>query len=85
MLAGKNAIITSARRGIGFTTAEVFAKNGANIWACARKQDEEFEVDMARIASDYNVQIWPIYFDVTDGECDEGLSGKLRQVQVIMV
>ena len=43
MLKGKNAIITGARRGIGRATVEVFAKNGANVWACARAKDEAFE------------------------------------------
>ena len=66
MLKGKNAIITGARRGIGRATVEVFAKNGANIWACARKFDKIFEQDMTRIADKYGVEIWTIYFDVTD-------------------
>lgn len=66
MLKGKNAIITGARRGIGRVTVETFAKNGANIWACARKPDTIFENDMSCIASQYNVKIWPIYFDLTD-------------------
>ncbi len=66
MLRGKNAIITGARRGIGRATVEVFAAHGANIWACARKQDEEFEKDMRRLSEKYTVEIWPVYFDVTD-------------------
>ena len=45
MLNNKNIIITGARRGIGRTTVEVFASNGANIWACARNSDEIFEKD----------------------------------------
>ena len=66
MLKGKNAIITGARRGIGRATVETFAKNGANVWACARNYNEVFEQDMINIAEKYNVQIWPVYFDVTD-------------------
>lgn len=66
MLDGKNIIITGARRGIGRTTVEVFASNGANIWACARKYDEVFEADMADMARKYSVIIQPIYFDTTD-------------------
>lgn len=66
ILPEKNAIITGARRGIGYATVKVFAENGANIWACARVPDHKFESDMAKIASDYNVQIWPVYFDITD-------------------
>lgn len=66
MLKGKNAIITGARRGIGRATVETFASYGANIWACARKQDDAFEEDMYKAAQKYGVSIWPTYFDVTD-------------------
>lgn len=68
MLNGKNAIITGARRGIGRATVEVFAKNGANIWACARKTDSLFESDMNSMSNKYGVNIWPLYFDVTNEE-----------------
>ena len=66
MLRGKNAIITGARRGIGRAVAEVFAENGANIWACARKQDAAFEADVASLAERCGVWIEPLYFDLTD-------------------
>ena len=66
MLKGKNAIITGARRGIGRATVEVFARNGANVWACARAKDEAFEADMSRLAEKYGVEIMPVYFDVTN-------------------
>ena len=66
MLKGKNAIITGARRGIGRATVETFASMGANIWACARCQDDEFEENMRQLAEKYAVSIWPVYFDVTD-------------------
>ena len=66
MLKEKNAIITGARRGIGHATVEVFAKNGANVWACARAKDEAFEADMSQLAEKYGVEIMPVYFDVTN-------------------
>lgn len=66
MLSNKNAIITGARRGIGRATIEVFAAQGANIWACARRQDDTFESDMRAVSEKYKVQIWPVYFDVTN-------------------
>ncbi len=68
MLKGKNAVITGARRGIGRATVEVFAQNGANIWACARKKDTDFEEQMKKISAQYDVRIIPIYFDMTDEE-----------------
>ena len=74
MLKGKNAIITGARRGIGRATVEVFAKNGANVWACARKRDDAFEAEMRSVSEKYGVEIWPVYFDVTnDAEVKEAV------------
>ena len=66
MLKGKTAVITGARRGIGRATVEVFARNGADIWACARKEDPAFAADMAALAETYQVSIRPLYFDVTE-------------------
>ena len=68
MLNGKNAIITGARRGIGRATVEIFAKNGANIWACARTCDPAFDADMHALSNQYGVSIWPIYFDITNDQ-----------------
>ena len=77
MLKDKNAVITGARRGIGRATVEMFASQGANIWACARKQDAGFEADMQCIAEKYGVWIQPVFFDVTN-------EGELKQaVQTI--
>ena len=66
ILIEKNAVITGARRGIGRATVEVFASQGANIWACARKKDERFEADMQAVSEKYDISIWPIYFDMTN-------------------
>ena len=68
MLKGKNAGNTGARRGIGRATVEVFAQNGANIWACARKKDTDFEKEIDELAKYYNVWIEPVYFDFMNGE-----------------
>lgn len=78
LLRGKNAIITGARRGIGRATLEVFAKEGANIWACARKQDEIFEEDIAVIAQKFGVWIKPIYFDLAD---EDAMKNAIRTIQ----
>ncbi len=66
LLAGKNAIITGANRGIGRATVEAFAQRGANIWACSRKQSQEFEDDMRHLADETGVWIKPLYFDLKD-------------------
>ena len=77
ILDGKNAIITGSRRGIGRATVELFAQNGANIWACARKFDESFETDMATMAEKYGVWIKPVYFDMAD---DTAMKSAVRSI-----
>jgi 3-oxoacyl-[acyl-carrier protein] reductase len=68
LLKGKNAVVTGCNRGIGKAIVEVFAENGANIWACARKQTNEYETFIEELAQKYNVIIKPVYFDLTDYE-----------------
>ena len=38
----KNVIITGCNKGIGKATLEEFAKNGANIFACVRSNNQNF-------------------------------------------
>lgn len=69
MLQGKNAFITGARRGIGRAAIQVFAKYGANIWACARTENDSFEQDMKKTAEENSVSIWPVYCELmNEGE-----------------
>jgi 3-oxoacyl-[acyl-carrier protein] reductase len=68
ILKNKNVIITGCRRGIGKATLELFAKNGANIWACIRKQDDAFDTFIDSLMHTYNVRISPVYFDLADYE-----------------
>ena len=49
LLKRKTAIITGCNRGIGKAILENFAKNGANIFACARKESEEFSDLICRL------------------------------------
>jgi 3-oxoacyl-[acyl-carrier protein] reductase len=66
LLKNKNAIITGSNRGIGKAMLIAFAQNGANIWAHSRKESPEFTELINTVSKDYNVQIWPIYFDLTN-------------------
>jgi 3-oxoacyl-[acyl-carrier protein] reductase len=74
ILKNKNAIITGCIQGIGKTTLEEFAKNGANIWACALEYNSEFEVYCNKLSNEYNIWIKPIYFNLLDqGQIKAGL------------
>jgi len=66
LLNNKNAVITGARTGIGKATVDLFAHNGANIWACIRKQDSKFEEYVKALSEKNNVWIEIIYMDLDD-------------------
>ena len=66
LLKDKVAIVTGCNRGIGKSALEVFAKNGAKVWACVRKPDEEFFQYIADLSSQFDVVITPVYFDLED-------------------
>lgn len=63
-----NVIITGSNRGIGKSMVEAFAATGANIWACARKNNPEFESWLKETAEKHNVWIKPVSFELTDAE-----------------
>ena len=76
LLNEKYAVVTGANRGIGRCIAEKLASEGCNIWACARKQTDEFEADMAKLAEDQGVTVTPVYFDLSDeAQIKEGFKG----------
>ena len=73
MLKNKSALITGANRGIGFSILKRLAENGANIIACARKQDDLFEKEIFNISKKFNIKIKPIYFDLSnENEIEQG-------------
>ena len=64
MLKENVAVITGANRGIGLSTVEVFAREHATIWACARQKSDEFEEKIKEISRKFGSNITPVYFDV---------------------
>ncbi|MGE9549831.1 SDR family NAD(P)-dependent oxidoreductase [Erwinia amylovora] len=66
LMQGKTVLITGCRRGMGRAMVEVFAANGANIYAHVRAEDDDFIADMQQIAAACQVDIWPLFFDMTD-------------------
>ena len=77
LLSGKNVMVTGARRGIGRAIVQTFAQNGANIWACARKEDEAFAADMATLSEKCGTWIEPVYFDLMDAA---GMRDAMRMI-----
>jgi len=65
VLHGKVALITGAARGIGKAAAELFAQNGAIVYANDIRGELLGET-AAEIAEKYSAEIIPLAFDVTD-------------------
>ena len=66
LLENKNIIVTGTARGMGKAMLNVFAENGANILAFARKETEEHKKYCEELSERFNVKIMPYYFDLTD-------------------
>ena len=76
ILQGKNIIVTGSNRGIGRKIVEVIASFGANVFACARKYNDDFEQDMKALAEQKNVIIETVYFDICNS--DEVKNGVMK-------
>ncbi len=75
---GKNIIITGANRGIGKSLVELFASSGANVWACMRKENDEFILWKSELERVHNVWINPVYFDISnENSIKEGIQSVL--------
>lgn len=70
-LKGKSAVITGASSGIGYAIAELFAKEGANVVAVARRRERLEELQQACSSLPGRVEIYP--GDVSIKEVNEGM------------
>ena len=77
MLEGKNAVVTGCMQGIGMKTMEVFAQEGANVWAFCYQPTEELEAKIKALQNECGVWIKPVYFDMAD---EEATKNALKQV-----
>ena len=74
LLKNKVALITGSNRGVGLSILKKFSENGAEIIACARKKNEEFEKLISEVSKNYQNKITPVYFDLTkENEIVKGL------------
>lgn len=73
----KTAIITGASRGIGFSIAEAFVREGAKIALCGSRQ-ESAEKAAAKLRALYpNAEILPLGVDVTDSAAISAMVAKV--------
>ena len=74
LLKNKLALITGANRGIGLSILKKFSENGADIIACARNKNKEFEQLIFDISKKYQNKITPVYFDLSqENEIKHGI------------
>lgn len=66
LLAGKWAVITGCLQGIGKATLESFTAAGASVFACCQQEDPAFSALIARLQTQHNVEVIPVYFDLLD-------------------
>ena len=79
ILAGRNAVVTGANRGIGAAILAEFATQGANVWACARREEPCFLETCARLAKEHGVWIEPVIFDLAD---EDGIKAGAQQIRI---
>lgn len=66
LMCGKTVLITGCRRGIGRAMVNLFAANGARVYAHARTEDTNFIAEMDEIARQHQTKICPLFFDMTN-------------------
>lgn len=78
----KIVCITGSNRGLGKEIAEKFAQEGANLILCARKETEDFISMISAFKNNYNVDIYPVYFDLKD---DESIKNGMKEIKSMKI
>ncbi|MBI1860420.1 MAG: SDR family oxidoreductase [Deltaproteobacteria bacterium] len=74
MLKNKTAVVTGSNRGIGRAIVKLFAQNGAEVIACARRPDPAFTSFLEGLSKETGCKLTPVYFDLGDAaQVKEGL------------
>ncbi len=66
MLEGKTIVVTGTAKGMGRQMVQVFAENGANVFAHARTETDEHKNLCKDLSERNSVQVTPLYFDLRD-------------------
>lgn len=77
-LEGKTVVITGCLQGIGRATMDMFARNGANVFACSLVKTDEFEEHIADLSKECGVRVIPVYFDMMN---DDSIKAAVKEIQ----
>jgi 3-oxoacyl-[acyl-carrier protein] reductase len=78
LLKGKNAVITGASRGIGRAAVELFAKNGANVWACVRSENKDMADYCEKLREKFSVAVKTVPLDFLAAESVKNAAREIK-------
>jgi 3-oxoacyl-[acyl-carrier protein] reductase len=78
LLNQRTAVITGCLKGIGRAVLDIFAENGANIFACCQYETEEFSNHIKKLSESNQVEIIPVYFDLLD---EDSIKQAAKEIQ----
>jgi len=82
-LQGKRILITGGSKGIGFATAESFAREGASLTLVARSEDE-LKSACDRLSSDHSIGVKTICADLSTPDGIATVTGAVSSIDVLV-
>ena len=80
LLLKKVAVITGCNRGIGKSILTKFAEQGAEIFACSRKEDKNFSDFCSELSKKFKTRIHNIFFDLNKAEEMKEALSKIKEL-----
>lgn len=77
----KTVLITGANRGLGSAIVRRFAKEGYNVLAHMRKENEAFVQECKNIERDFGIVITPIFCDLSDSNAVKMLTESIEEME----
>jgi 3-oxoacyl-[acyl-carrier protein] reductase len=88
LLKGKTAVVTGCRKGIGRAVLDLFAANGADLFACVRTGDDDLVRHIDKLSDTFGVNIKLVEFDLRDPAATTAAARKIveenRNVSVLV-
>lgn len=79
LLSDKKAVITGSNRGIGKKILEVFSENGADVYACVRKKNSDFDIFCENLQKKNDNKIIPVELDLGNSSSIDNASKEISK------